>query len=95
MLSEVTQWGGQITTAVSPSVCPEIWNVLSYNLPPEHWRIAFKDNVIASCHATKDSNDNLVYQRLFSTVWKATTKDLPETTSVPFESGNCFGLFLL
>lgn len=44
-----------------------LWNVLSHNVPPNHWRAAKNDKLwIASSHTIISSNNNIVSQQILS-----------------------------
>jgi len=47
---QIHQWGGFLTSSMAINQISWLWNVLTYNLNVNHWRIATKDPIIASTH---------------------------------------------
>lgn len=48
IIKEVGEWGGVMTSAISINNDTWLWNLLTYNTPPNHWRSAEMDSVVAS-----------------------------------------------
>jgi hypothetical protein len=66
-MNKVLQWGGLWTTAMASHNSPQLWQLLSYNCSPNHWRAAMNDeDIIISSHTLKTDNAKLVYQRILT-----------------------------
>jgi len=76
MASTVNDWGGTATLSCNSSTHCFLWEVLSTNLPPGTWRIAYhpETHLLASCHAVTDDNGKKHYQQIISSHW---TVELP------------------
>jgi hypothetical protein len=62
---------------MSNNISTQLWNALSYNCPPNHWRAVLNnDGVIASVHTLKvDNTLKIVHQQIITCGFDATIVD--------------------
>ena len=72
LLKEIKQWGGNGTFSISNNIYPWLWEVLSVNVPPNHWRCATNNNNwIASSHTIIDNTSNkIIHQQILSSAFQ-------------------------
>jgi hypothetical protein len=77
MVKDIQEWDAIGTLSCSSNQQGWLWNVLSYQLPPRHWRVAYHSelDIIASCHAVTDDNGKKHYQQLLSSGWKVVSRE--------------------
>lgn len=82
MMNDVDTTGGYATMSTAVSNQPWLWKVLSYNLPPGHWRAAIQSSTgyIASCHALTDDKGQKHYQQLLASGWNSVEQEESEAT---------------
>ena len=75
LLQKVSEFGGTATFSCSVKVLSFLWEILSSNLPPDHWRAAEQAGTgyIASCHALLDPKGGKVYQQIISSAASGAT----------------------
>lgn len=69
LCNHILSWGGNITFSWNVGHTPWLWELLSYNLPPYHWRVAFNSrlNSVASLHAIINDKGKKAFQQIIST----------------------------
>lgn len=72
LLNEIEQWGGTGTFACSSTHSSWLWELLTKNVPPNHWRASIQDNLIASAHIIADPNGKFVHQKVISNGFNST-----------------------
>jgi hypothetical protein len=96
LVNSVVEWGGEITTAVQLDYESTLWNVLSYNVTPNHWRAAIKGNLVASIHKAIDNNTNkITTQCILSNGFEASRADLVNVQTSTFSRGNFDQILLI
>ena len=73
-LEHVTKWGGSATFSFTSTNTPWLWELLSFGVPPAHWRAAWNSEIscLASVHAVVDLNGRKVFQQILSSAFAAT-----------------------
>jgi hypothetical protein len=72
LLEKVEQWNGKATFSMSTNNSSWIWELLSLNVPPQHWRAAINSKGwIASSHTLVDSNRSTTHQQILSNGFEA------------------------
>jgi len=93
---QIHQWGGFLTSSIAINRISWLWNVLTYNLNVNHWRIATKDPIIASTHRLISIRTHtLSNQQILTNGFKVNSVDtniLP-TITMEFQGINNFYLF--
>jgi hypothetical protein len=72
LLEKVEQWNGKATFSMSTNNSSWIWELLSLNVPPQHWRVAINSKGwIVSSHTLVDSNRSTTHQQILSNGFEA------------------------
>jgi hypothetical protein len=54
VMKQIVELGFSATLSMPATASDWLWDVLSHNLPSDHWRAAVKDNIVASVQYRKD-----------------------------------------
>ena len=68
-LQKIHEWGGKFTSSIPSGTLSWLWESLSYNVPPNSWRAAIKNQWIASSH-TITVDDSFVRQQVITNAFK-------------------------
>ena len=71
LLNEIEQWVVQALLHRSTH-SSWLWELLTKNVPPNHWRASIQDNLIASAHTIADPNGKFVHQKVISNGFNST-----------------------
>lgn len=71
LMKDIANWGGKTTMSVAQE--PQwLWKVLSYCVPPDHWRAAQTPTFIASVHAKLNKETNCtIYKHVISNAYQS------------------------
>jgi hypothetical protein len=69
LAQDIKTWGGNITSSISINNNSNLWEVLSYNLSPDHWRSAINQNgIIISTHVKiEETKKKFIYKHIITT----------------------------
>lgn len=83
VLEVIHEWGGHATMACASDSSAWIWQILSYNLPPNHWHGLYQSDsrFLASCHALVDNNGKKQYQFILSNAFEVEPLDMQASVS--------------
>mmetsp|Transcript_17206 Transcript_17206/g.23916 ORF Transcript_17206/g.23916 Transcript_17206/m.23916 type:complete len:125 (+) Transcript_17206:182-556(+) len=72
LMKDIVDWGGKATMSVAQE--PQwLWKVLSYSVPPGHWRATQSPTLVASVHAKLNKENNCtIYKHLISNAYHST-----------------------
>jgi hypothetical protein len=70
-MEEIQRMGFTATLSMPATGLDYLWNVLSENLPANHWRAAMCGNFIASVHCREEDNRKTTYKRILGTGYQA------------------------
>jgi hypothetical protein len=81
VMEEIQKLGGTSTLSISNLHSSWLWDVLSHNLPPNHWRAAQNSkNWITTIHTIKDKNRKIVTQQILTNPFQ------PQRSTTSFSS---------
>lgn len=86
-MMEVMEWGSLWTTAMPVNTSTSLWNMLSYNCPPNTWQAAINEHgIVASSHTLEaEYSHKMVTQQVLSSGFNASVS--PQYTTITGDSG--------
>lgn len=69
LITRIQEWGGNATFSFNENNTSWLWDLLAYKTPPNTWKAAMKNEVIATLHAIEDSSHKIVNQQIMTTAF--------------------------